>query len=101
MDKVLILGARKWTIDAEGSREAFSGVTVEFVEPYVETSPTHHGISPQKVRADDKIFDQLAAKAPCFAEVHFGRRPGKGGKSETTLDQVKVVKAFDLSAVAG
>lgn len=100
MDKVLILGARKWCIEEEG-RDSFEGVTVEFVEPYIETSPTHHGISPQKVRADDAIFKLLEGKAPCFAEVTFGRRPGKGGKSETRLNQVKVLKAFDLSAVAG
>jgi len=99
MDKVLVLGARKWRIDEDG--KAFEGVTVEFVETYVEASPTHHGISPQKVRANDAIFDALAGKAPCFAEVRFGRRPGKGGKSETTLDQVKVLKPFDLAAVAG
>lgn len=100
MDRVLILGARKWKIEEDG-RDAFEGVTVEFVEPYIETSPTHHGISPQKVRANDGVFDLLKGKAPCFADVTFGRRPGKGGKSETRLDQVKVVKAFDLNAVAG
>ena len=99
MDRVLILGARQWTIEEEG-RAPFSGVTVEFLEPYTASNPRHHGISVQKVGADNAIFDALA-KAPCFAEVEFGRKPGKNGKSETTLKSVKFLKSFDPALVAG
>lgn len=99
MDKVLILGARQWTIDEPG-KTPFSGVTVEFIEPYAESNPRHHGISIQKVSANDAIFD-ACAKAPFFAEVDFGRKPGKAGKSETTLKAVKFLKAFDPALVAG
>lgn len=98
-DKVLILGARQWTIEEEG-RAPFSGVTVEFLEPYAASNPKHVGISVQKVTADDAIFAALV-KAPCFAEVEFGRKPGKNGKSETTLKSVKFLKAFDPVAACG
>lgn len=98
MDKVLILGARQWTITEEG-RESFSGVTVEFVESYPETNDRHHGISVQKVTAPSEMFDQFA-KSPMIAEVEFGRKPGKNGKSETCLKSVKFVKAFDPVALA-
>jgi len=99
MNKQLILGARKWKLEEDG--RSFSGVTVDFVEVYEEASPNHHGISAQKVRGTDEIFDMLEGKAPCFAECDFGRRPGKGGKSETTLVKVKVLMPFDLAKVAG
>lgn len=93
MDKILIIGANRYNFE-DGDR-TIKGVSLHYLETYDQEDPNKRGLLPMKTSTTEQVFESLV-KAPCFAEAEFSRRPGKGGKAETYVRSVKVLKSFDL-----
>lgn len=97
MEKILIIGANKYSFE-DGGR-TIKGISCHYLETYDVTDPNKRGLVPMKSPCSDEVFNALV-QAPCLVEADFGRRPGKGGKAETFIRSVKVIKPFDMLKAA-
>lgn len=93
MDRILVIGANRYNFTDEG--RTIAGVNCHYVETYEVNDPNRRGLVPMKSPLTDEAFAALTS-APCLADVEFGRRPGKGGKPETFIRGLKVIKPLDL-----
>lgn len=90
-ERVLLLQARKY--DFMDKERNIKGVTVTFVEPYVENSEDARGFKSMKMPGTEEVFAALA-NGPCFADVEIGRRPDKDGKASNFMRSAKVVQVL-------
>lgn len=101
-NRILVLHARRWSMVGEKG-DSFSGVSVHFVEPYLERSPDAKGFKSQRLGASDEVGAVILSaleKGPFLADAEFGRRPGRDGKSESVLNAVKPVETIKLMAAS-
>lgn len=97
MEKILIIGANKYSFEDAG--RTIKGISCHYLETYDVTDPNKRGLVPMKSSCSDDVFNALT-QAPCLVDAEFGRRPGKGGKAETFIKAVKVIKPFNLLGAA-
>lgn len=97
MDKILIIGANKYSFE-DGGRTV-RGISCHYLETYDQADPNKRGLVPMKSPCSEEVFAALT-QAPVLVEADFGRRPGKGGKAETFIRGIKVLKPFNLLGAA-
>lgn len=101
----LVLSGDAWDMEDEKTHERLSGVSVWFLTDYREsdslgTGPV--GFKPAKTGSTPALLEKLRSmNLPAVCEMHYGSRPGAGGKATLVLSDVTFVRAVDcFSAVA-
>jgi len=93
MDRILILGARRYSFLNEGER--VEGVKVSYCEACEIDDDQTIGGPAMSITAGLDIWGLLKG-VPGIFDVKFGRRPGARGKPETIITSATFVKSLDL-----